>query len=71
MSDVDSFVSPRPTDEFFQSRIRQSASVALWQMMQRVEMQPGDKVSLALTVETAKGVIVDRRSFVTPSRLEK
>lgn len=71
MAVSESFASPRLVDEAFQSRVRQNASIALWNMFQRVEIESGDKVHLALTVETPRGAIVDRRSFVAPTRMEK
>jgi len=71
MADSESFTPPRLVDEAFQSRVRQNASIALWNMFQRVEIESGDKVHIALTVETPRGAIVDRRSFVAPTRMEK
>lgn len=71
MSDSDSFSYPPPRDEAYQSRIRQQASVALWGLLNRTRLEPGDRIILNLSVETQAGVMHDRRVMRAPDKLGK
>jgi hypothetical protein len=70
MSDVDSFSFPPLRDEAYQSKVRQQASIALWGLL-NTRLEPGDKITLSLSVETPAGVMHDRRVLVAPCRNEK
>jgi hypothetical protein len=71
MSDSDSFSYPPPRDEAYQSKVRQQASIALWGLLNRTRLEPGDKITMSLSVETQAGVMHDRRVLVAPCRNEK
>jgi hypothetical protein len=69
--DCDSFSFPPLRDESYQSKIRQQASIALWGLLNRTRLEPGDKITMSLSVETQAGVMHDRRVLVAPCRNEK
>lgn len=71
MAVSESFVSPRLVDEAFKARVQQTASVQLWRMIEGVDVNSGDTLSIHLTITTPRGSIVDRRTFRAPERLEK
>lgn len=71
MSNSDSFAFPPPRDEAYQSRVQQQASIALWGLLNRTRLEPGDRIILNLCVETQAGVMHDRRVLVAPYRMEK
>lgn len=69
--DCDSFSFPPLRDEAYQSKVQQQASIALWGLLNRTRLEPGDKITMSLSVETQAGVMHDRRVLVAPYRVEK
>jgi hypothetical protein len=72
MSDVDSFVSPRPpTDHLYKARVQSLAGLHLHRMLEAIDVRPQDEISLHVTVSGAAGTVVDRRIMRAPDKLER
>lgn len=72
MSDVDSFVSPRPPiDHLYKARVQSLASLHLHRILESIDVQPLDQIALHVTVSGAGGTVVDRRIMRAPDKLER
>jgi hypothetical protein len=72
MSDVDSFVSPRPPiDHLYKARVQSLAGLHLHRMLESIDVQPLDQIALHVTIASGGGTVVDRRVFVAPEKLAK
>jgi len=72
MSEVDSYVFPRPPiDHLYKARVQSLAGLHLHRMLESIDVRPQDEISLHVTVSGAGGTVVDRRIMRAPDKLER
>lgn len=72
MSEVDSYVFPRPPiDHLYRARIQSLAGLHLHRMLESIDVRPHDEISLHVNVSGTGGTVVDRRVMRAPDKLGK